>query len=93
MIILFIHYFHILIPMYGVSTGKFPVNIIHSLRNHSIIFLLQAYTSILMQILNDFDPPKRVHHITVSFAISCWFIENKSNFEICFSLIISSTHT
>ena len=40
-----------------------------------------------MQITPDFDPPKRVHHLTLIFAISGLFIENESRFLINFTII------
>lgn len=33
-----------------------------------------------MQTLTDLDPPKRVHRLTLCFAVSGWFIENESRF-------------
>lgn len=34
----------------------------------------------------DLDPPKRVHHLALMFAISSGFIENESRFLINFTI-------
>lgn len=59
------------------------------LRKHLKIFkitLLQAY--ILMHTPTYLDPPKRIHHLTLMFAMSGWVIEEKSKLLNHFSLII-----
>lgn len=33
-----------------------------------------------MEIPTDLDPPSRVHHLILIFAISGWLIENESRF-------------
>lgn len=50
------------------------------------ITLLQAY--ILMQTPTYLDPPKRIHHLILMFAMSGWVIEDKSKLLNHFSLII-----
>lgn len=39
-----------------------------------------------MLTLVDLDLPKRVHHLTLIFAISSWFIESFSRFLINFTI-------
>lgn len=40
-----------------------------------------------MQTPTDLDPTKRVHHLTLIFAILGWYIENKSRFFTKFRII------
>lgn len=41
-----------------------------------------------MQTPTYLDPPKRIHHLTLMFAMSGWFIDDKSKLFNHFSLII-----
>lgn len=58
---------------------------IQSLSNLEFYFI----ASISFDANTNLDPPKCVHHLTVIFAISVWFSENKSRFLIYFSIQVN----